>query len=250
MYRSLLKQTYVIVETVVRHVYEPVSLLHHAQHTVPAAVRLRSDDGFPHRILQVVASAVRESHQVLMVVIASSSLHSVELVEVKQVHHTLVQSCRHVLIVYHSERVALPAALHSLRYLLQNACPQVVANLHLRILRELESIRLKVPVSQSAEDERQTIAYHVVQIHQIFVPVTVWQPYEPSAHLHRQLYQRVVARLPALGVHLHGEVYAVVRLVGKLSGGGYPHRTHKAAQPLPEEPSHIPLLLLVELVLI
>ena len=226
---------------------EAVALLYQLQQTF-VTIQFRAYQRRPLRIFQIFPTTVGEGHQILVIMVTSSGLHRIQLVEVQHVHHTLVQVLGHGSVVDDPQGITFLATLHPFGNLLQHTVAQVVVYFHLGILRELERIRLEMVIIQPAEYHREAEADDIVQIHQVIVAVLVGQTDKTSADRNRQFYQGVIAILPVVGMHLDGQVDVFIGLVGQLLHSRNPYGTDKPAQLLTEKRTDILLLLVVEFI--
>ena len=123
--------------------------------------------------------------------------------------------------------------IYSFGDFLENPAPPVIVDFHLRVAREFKSIGFKLVKAQSAEDERQTAPHHIVEVHQIVLSVTVRQPHETSARLHRQFEKSIIignALFRPVFCQPYGKIDALVGLIVKLFYRREPNRYNQPAQ--------------------
>ena len=96
--------------------------------------------------------AVRELHQILVVVVPAALEHRVILVQVKLAQHPPLEVLWHTFIIQHPQRCAFLPAFQPFGYLLQDTVPPVVIYLHLGIPRELERISLHAGIFKPLEN--------------------------------------------------------------------------------------------------
>ena len=128
--------------------------------------------------------------------IAASGKNGIQLVQVECREHLVQQSLGHRRVIDHAERRPPAAALHALRYLLQDTVAQVVVDFHLGIAGKLERERLEVRIILSGENQRQAAADDIIQIHQETLPVFVRQADEAAADADRQLEESIFRHFP------------------------------------------------------
>ena len=215
--RSFLEHTQIAVEGVVGHMDETVLLPNLVENAVG-----RGENRFHHmpplRILQLVVAATWERHQVLMVLIAAAGERRIEFVEVEALLDFLQNILWHLLVVEHSDSIATLAAVDALADALKGAVVLVVVDFHLGILRELERVGGIGRRLHAEEDDGQTVADDIVEIHYILEAVAR-RNLHPAAHLAvRNFHYGQTGLMLADGIlvgigkgfALHDEVDAVV----------------------------------------
>ena len=201
------------IETMVRHMQEPVLFQNLVQNTV-RTVQFRLEQGRPGRILEVFPTAIGKRHQVLMVLVPTAAQNGIQLVQVHQTEHPLLEILGHRGIIDHPQRLPSLPALQALGNLLQYPVPRVVVYLHLGIAGKLEGIGFELFVTQTGKHQRQAATQHIVHIHQIALAVLVGQAHKAAANLDRHFEKRIVLLgflIPA--PHFDGQVDAFIGLV-------------------------------------
>ena len=173
------------------NVDEPVFLSYSVEYAL-CLFQFRLKYRSPFRVFQVVASAVGESHEVLVVLVSSSANYGVEGVNVESRHDVLQQVLWHTVVVDDTYRLAAFPAFYTPCHLLHYATAEVVVHLHLSVLRKLKRIRFVSAVAASYENHGKTVSYHVVEEHDIFLFVTFWQSDEPSYFFVRHCNESIV----------------------------------------------------------
>ena len=136
---SLAQHTDVAVETVVRHVDITVFLTDLVENAL-VGEELRFHDRRPLLIFQFLVSAVRERHQVLVVLVSSARKRSIKFLGVQPFAQFLLQVLRHFAVVDDAHRFALLTAVYTQGNLLHRTEVSIIVHLHFRILGKLEGI--------------------------------------------------------------------------------------------------------------
>ena len=159
------------------------------------------------------------------------------------------QSLGHRRVIDHAERRSPAAALHALRYLLQDTVAQVVVDFHLGIAGKLERERLEVRIILSRENQRQAAADDIIQIHQETLPVFVRQANEAAADADRQLKESIFRHFPfaVFLIHPDSEVNILVVFDAQLFDSRIPDRNDAAIKILNIEGTDEAALLVVQL---
>ena len=97
-------------------------------------------------------SAVRERHQVLVVLVSSAGKRSIELLGVQALAQFLLQVLRHLAVVDDAHRLALLTAVHTQGNLLHRTEVSIIVHLHFRILGKLEGISTVRTLLESEEN--------------------------------------------------------------------------------------------------
>ena len=167
--------------------------------------------GLPLLIFQFVVTAVGKRHEVAVVLIASCSERSVKFAHIKTVENALLHVAWHVLVVYHSDWFATLSRVHTKRNLLHSAVVGIVVYLHFGILGELKGVGFVCRRLGADEYQRQTEAYHVVEIHDVVEAVALRYAYEAAVHTVGNLDDGILHLAFRVGVSLlYDKVNAVV----------------------------------------
>ena len=141
--------------------------LEDAGRTVPAAhggaPSRQPVDRPAFRILEVAPAAIREGHQVAVIMVAASRHDCVVGRELELAHHAAQHVLGHAAVIHHAQRLSGAAGGQSLLHLLHLALVEVVVQLHLGVSRELEGICLPGVEVQPDEELPHHEAQYVVE---------------------------------------------------------------------------------------
>ena len=101
---------------------------------------LRLHDWSPFFVLQFLVAAIRERHQILVVLVSSASQRSIQLLGVQSLTQLLLKFLRHLLVVDYAHGFTFLAAAYTQGYLLHGSEVGIVVHLHLGILGKLEAV--------------------------------------------------------------------------------------------------------------
>ena len=212
---------------------ETISFLNLFQQTF-RTVKLFLQNRRPGRIFQVGTSAVREAHQILVILIASASQYGIQNIQIHLFQHSFQQILGHTSVVDHTQRLTTLPALHSFRNLLQGSGTQVIVDFHFSIAGKLKRVCLEIRIAESLEHKRKAAADHVFQIHQIALSVCIRQTDETSAQGNRNLQISIVrCRFFTLTHHLYGQIDAFIGFAVQQFHGREPYGYKRTAQFFP-----------------
>ena len=209
---------------------EPVLHAYPFQKTLRAFQRRPADDAHG-RILQCAVREIRESHQILVVLVPASFQNSIPVTQIQLAKHPAEQVLRHVLVIDKSQRLAFPAAFETFRYLLQDAAALIVVYLHLRITGKLESVCAERHETVALKHLGQTAAHHVIYVHDVAASLLVRQTHKTAAIADRQAEIGIVIHhLSGLTVPagLYCQIYLLIRLVIQMLYRRQPYRNDKS----------------------
>ena len=192
-------------------------------------------------------SAIRERHQILVVLVSSASQRSIQFFGVQSLTQLLLKFLRHLLVVDHAYGFTLLAAAYTQGYLLHGSEVGIVVHLHLGILGKLEAVGTVGALLETEEYQRQTVSDYIIEIHDVVETIACRYLYPASIDSIRYLYYGVFLLLVILSL-FYSEVDAVVLQGREVVYLVEPDRVDRAIELVVEELREELLLLIVELV--
>ncbi len=207
----------------------------------------RFHDRCPLLVFQFLVAAIRERHQILMVLVSSASQRCIQLLGVQSLTQLLLKFLRHLLVVDNAHGFTLLTAVYAQGNLLHGTEVCIIVHLHLGILGKLETEGTIGALLETEEYQWQTVSDYIVEIHDVVETIACRYLYPASINSIRYLYYGIFLLLVILSL-FHGEVDAVVLQGREIVYLVEPDRVDRTIELVVEELRKEILLLVVELV--
>ena len=208
---------------------------------------LRFHDRSPLLVLQFLVSAIRERHQILVVLVSSASQRSVQLLGVQSLTKFFLEFLRNLLVVDYAHGFTLFAAVYAQGNLLHGTEVGIIIHLHLGILGKLEAVGTVGALLETEEYQWQTVSDYIVEIHDVVETIACRYLHPASIDSIRYLYYGVFLLLVILSL-FYSEVDAVILQGREVVYLVEPDRVDRTIELVVEELRKELLLLVVELV--